>query len=345
MEIKNVTMADIAKKLGLSKYAVSLALSSKKGVSETTRELVFKTAEEMGYKINYHASVLKSNKTNTIGIVTSEYALQEPLFFTTLLAAIEKDIRSRGFNLNIVSIDEDAKGNVKVPDLITKTMVDGIIVISNIGTELIKKIAKYNIPMVLVDHYDDTLHIDSIMTDNFYGAYKAVKYLDENGIHRMGFIGDTKIAASYMERWNGFKKAVEDCKLKLEMKFCKTCGYENFAENNEPEIAAFIGELDEMPEAFFCVSDLSAAVLNNVLLKKGISVPDDVSIIGFDDTKLAQLNTPALTMVHIHKEFYGERAVEQLFYNIKHPGKPVETVRIETNLIERNSVKQNSEVI
>lgn len=335
MSKKNPTMEDIAKKLNISKYAVSLALSNKKGVSEETRKRVIRTANLMGYK-NTRA---KARETNNIAVMISNKALKDPYFFSVILNGIEKEAKRCGYAVNIMSINKKYDNINSISDFIFKNDIDGVIIVSDIGDDLILQIKEY-VPMVILDHYIEDADIDCIMTENYQGVSMAIKHLVEvANATNIGFIGDIGLAVSYDERWLAFQDIMYRLGLKIDMDLCKIDGFEDFAENPEKDIEEFIDGIKYLPEAFFCVSDLSAVALNNILNKKRIHVPEDVSIIGFDDTKLAQMSIPPLTMVHVFKEYYGNRAVEQLILNIEHGHKHGELIRIKTKLISRDSVK------
>jgi LacI family transcriptional regulator len=337
---KSPTMEDIAKKLNVSKYAVSLALSNKKGVSEETRQRVIQTAHKMGYRNTRTRSKNRSN----IAIIISAKAFKDPYFFSYIINEIERECRYRKYSVNILSIDETFNDINAISAFMFNNDIDGAIVISNIGDKLISEIKEYA-PIVIVDHYVQDEDIDCIITDNYQGVYLAIEYLVKKAkLSRIGFIGDMTIAISYYERWQAFKDSMYKFGLDVDMDLCKIDGFDDFAENPRRELEAFISGMEQLPEAFFCVSDMSAVSLSNILIKQGLEIPEDISILGFDNTKLAQLNIPPLTMVHIFKEYYGKKAVEQLIQRMEYPNKPAETIRIKTELIERKSVLRGYEV-
>lgn len=338
MKKKNPTMEDIAKELNISKYAVSLALANKKGVSEETRLKVIQMANKIGYKNNR----MRNRGTDTIGVVVSQKAFKDPYFFSIILNDIEKEARSRGYAVNIISIDRNYADKESISDFILNNAIQGIIIVSNIGDDIIAKINDC-IPVVVVDHYIRDLDVDCIMTDNYQGVYMAIKHLVQVGkASSIGFIGDINVAISYHERWMAFQNIMNKFGINLDMDRCKIDGFENFPENPQNDIEKFIGNIKKLPDAFFCVSDMSTVALSNIIIKKGLAIPEDISVVGFDDTKLAQFNIPALTMVHIFKEYYGKRAIEQLMLNMENRNKPGEVIRIKTELVVRKSVRNNN---
>lgn len=337
MSKKKVTMEDIANRLDISKYAVSLALSGKKGVSDKTRERVIQTAKEMNYKPRpaHKALYNRVNKLGNIGIITSDGVLNNPYFFSVVLNEIEKQVRRRGYGLSIASVDRDGE----LPDFVKRQFVDGVIVISNIGRSLVEKLKESEIPCVIVEHNERHMDMDSIMTNNKQGVYLAIKYLDmQLKSPTIGFIGDIFESTAYNERWKGFCETSDDLQLKIDMDYCKIDGFSTSPQDPVRDVREFLDGLKTLPDAFFCVNDLLAVVLSSMLIKRGVSIPEDISIIGFDDTRLTEYNIPPLTMICLYREHYAKRAVDQLFCRMEYREKPFETIRINTKLVIRNSV-------
>ena len=303
-------MEDIASRLDISKYAVSLALSGKKGVSEITREKVVQTAQEMGYRPrpNHEALHKAMEKRGTIGVITSEEVLKNPYFFSTVLNEIEKEVRRRDYGLSIANVDID--GNL--PDFARQKIVDGIIVISDIGTSLVNKLKQMNIPCVIVEHYEKRVNMDSIMTNNRQGVYLAIEYLNRQlKTPIIGFLGDIHESINYYERWKSFSEVLTDLGLKLDLDYCKIDKFNRYPQDPVKDIRDFIQGLESLPDAFFCVNDILAVILSSMLIKSGVKIPEDVSIIGFDDTKLTEYNIPPHYDISIGA--LCRRAVEQLF--------------------------------
>lgn len=261
--------------------------------------------------------------------------MNNPYFFSVVLNEIEKEVRDRGYGLSIANVERDGD----LPAFVTMNIVDGVIVISNIGSSLVSKLQESNMPCVIVEHHEKHMDMDSIMTNNKQGTYLAIKYLDSQlNSPTIGFVGDIFESVSYYERWKGFCETIDELELEINMDYCKIDGFSKSPQDPVRDIREFLEELESLPDAFFCVNDLLAVILSSMLIKKGVRIPEDVSIIGFDDTRLTEYNIPPLTMVYLYREHYGRRAVDQLFLRIEDKEKPSETIRINTKLIIRNSV-------
>lgn len=329
---KSVTLEDIARKLNISKNAVSLALANKPGVSEKTRQLVFQTAKELGYKFKE-----KEEQKGTIALIMTKNIIEDPYFFSAIVYSVENEIRKEGYDFSLYCISTEDEWSIE--EILTSSSFEGIIIVSAISENVIKKIEEKKIPTVVIDNLVYSTCIDTVNTDNYRSTKAAIAYLIKQGFKHIGFIGDINHAISYRERWEGFMAAHEEFDIEVDRKVCKVEGFKDFSKNPEPEIQAFLKNLERMPQAFFCVSDLSTLLTANMLKEMGFQIPRDISIVGFDDTELVKHFKPALSMIHIDRNYYGQRAVKQLLERIKYPNKPVEDVRIFCRLNIRKSIK------
>jgi LacI family transcriptional regulator len=156
------------------------------------------------------------------------------------------------------------------------------------------------------------------------------------GHTKLGFIGDISTCQSYQERWRGFCRALEEAGLTLEKDLCIIGGASHHYQYSE-EIQKHLERIEQLPTAFVCANDRIAIYLTQVLKEKGIKIPAEVVIAGFDDIFEATVVEPNLTTVRIHKEELGKRAAEELLWRLRHPGRPVEVIRIATDIIFRES--------
>jgi len=329
---KSVTLEDIAKKLNISKNAVSLALANKPGVSEKTRQLVFQTAKELGYKFKE-----KEEQKGTIGLIMTKNIIEDPYFFSAIVYSVENEIRKEGYDFSLYCISTEDESSIE--EILMNSSFKGIIIVSTVNENVIRKIEERKIPTVVIDNLVDSTCIDTVNTDNYRSTKAAISYLIKQGFKHIGFIGDITHAISYKERWEGFIAAHEEFNIEVDKKVCKIEGFKDFSKNPEPEIQAFLKSLEKMPQAFFCVSDLSTLLTANILKEMGFQIPKDVSIVGFDDTELVKHFKPGLSMIHIDRNYYGKRAVKQLLERIDFPNKPVEDVRIFCRLNIRKSIR------
>lgn len=328
---KRVTMQDIADRLNISKNSVSQALRGKEGVSEETRELVKRTAKEMGYE--YPASRAKSRgkPPRQIALIASDRTFSLK-FFGEIYLSIEQEALSHGMKLHIQSVNNEQKERLLLPSFIEEKQVDGVIVLSHISTEYIQQIVKTGIPTVLVDHHHPNIQADAVLTNNRFGAYVAVQHLLELHHTDIAFVGDIHYSPSYQERYEGYLLALKDYGVKPneEWMFCQ-------AQEDETVIAGYIRELKRQPTAWFCVNDGLGFFVSTSLQRYGLNVPDDVSVCSFDNGQLSQIATPKITTVDIDLKRYGKRAVELLRWRWDNPNEPFQEVLLSTKLIKRES--------
>jgi LacI family transcriptional regulator len=334
---KKVTMQDIADKLKISKNSVSQALSGKPGVSEETRQLVQNAADELGYSYSKISKPLKVEKNSpcNIALIASEYAFSLKSFFGAIYLSVEKEARERGFNLFIESIDQNAKENLTLPSLLSNQEISGILILSHISTEYISNIIKTGIPTVLIDHHEPHLHVDSILTNNRFGAYTAVEHLIQLGHRDIAFVGDTYFSPSYQERLEGYLLALTKYGIQPNENFIfKT------AKETQEEITEFFNHLPTHPTAWFCVNDGHGFLITSILQQKGFNVPKDVSVCSFDNGQLSQISTPKITTMDIDLNYFGRKAVEQLCWRIDHKDDPIQEILLPTQLIVRESTAE-----
>lgn len=330
---KKVTMQDIADRLNISKNSVSQALTGKPGVSEETRRQVKRMADELGYSYSLNRNTKQTGKNGmNIALIASDYAFSLKSFFGEIYLSIEKEVKARNMNLFIESINQDSKEKLTLPAVLSNHEIDGILILSHISTEYISKILDTGIPTVLIDHHSPYLHADSILTNNRFGAFKAVEHLIQLGHTEIAFVGDIHVSPSYQERLEGYLLALNKYKLQPNPDFIFKDAKESQEANNN-----LFNDLSKVPTAWFCVNDGHGFLISSGLQQRGFQVPADVSVCGFDNGQLSQIATPKITTVDIDLNYYGKKAVEQLCWRIENMAEPMHEILLPTDLIIRES--------
>lgn len=338
---KKVTMKDIARSLNISINAVSLVLNNKAGISEKTRLLVLKTANDMGY-FDRKTKYINTFASKNICLLLEHRFFKDPYFYSKVIQGIEDETRKNNITLIVNFVDSE---NYSIPICVQENKVSAIIALGNIPNEYITNLKKMNLPMILVDNTSFEESVDSIVSNNSSGTYKATKYLIDKGFKNIGFFGDLDYSVSIKERYFGYSEALKnfmatDDVNEYTKKFSITRDLEEFVIKNDVNIIIEkLSNIEEMPEAFICSNDSAAIQLSNALSILKYKVPDDVSIIGFDDTVLCNMVMPKLTTVRVNKELMGMKAVNRLLWRINHENEPVESITMEVELIERESVR------
>ncbi|AEM77580.1 MULTISPECIES: LacI family DNA-binding transcriptional regulator [Thermoanaerobacter] len=340
---KKVTMKDIAERLNLSINAVSLALNDKVGVSEETRKIVLKTADEMGY-FDENPSFIAKNHFRNICLLIEERNFRDTHFYTKVILGIENEAKKNNYDILVNFMNQD---DFQVPSSVETRKVSGILVVGTIKDEHLEKLLKYDIPTVLVDHASFTISTDAVLTQNMPGSYMATQYLIRKGHTQIGFFGEIDFSLSFKERWLGFNEAMRNAGLNVDPIFNVNPGYcvigqveQYVLSKNYKEVANIISKLDKLPTAWVCSNDSAAITLYNALSILGIKVPDDISVVGFDDIDICNIVTPHLTTIRINKELMGAKAVKRLLWRMENPKEPCDHIRMEVKLIERESVRE-----
>lgn len=334
---KKVRMKDIADKLNISVNAVSLALNNKAGVSSETRQKVLEIANELEY-VDRSPSLIKKNQLNNICLMIEERNFKDVRFYSSVILGIESEAKKNNYDLIVTFID---KNNYTIPSSIEQKKVSGIIIVGTVDDEYLKRVLYYGIPIIQVDNASFSINTDAVLTQNISGAYMATKYLIDNNHKEIGFFGEKDLTLSFYERWIGFNKSMEDNGLTIDEKLCLTNSIENYAlKNDYKAVKEIIEKMDKLPTAWVCANDSAAVTLINALNIINIRVPDDISVIGFDDIDLCKAITPNLTTIRINKNFMGAQAVRNLLWRMENIDEPNYHTRMAVELIERKSVKR-----
>ncbi|ADU29634.1 substrate-binding domain-containing protein [Evansella cellulosilytica] len=333
MKKTNVTMRDIADKLGVSNVTVSKALNDKEGVSDELKSKIKLLADEMGYRINAAAKSMKQGLSYNIGIIIPErFVGRTQSFYLTFYKHISKVLEERNYSgiLHILSAEDEER--LVLPRIYYENKVDGFILLGQIGSEYVEFFKDNDIPRVFLDFYTDQSDIDSVVTDNFYGVYEITNYLINAGHKDIAFVGNIYSTSSIQDRYLGYYKSL------LEHRISLNHDYVIFDRNEKGEYIEF--ELpDPLPTSFVCNCDEVAYNLINKLEKLGYSVPDDFSIVGFDNDIYASISEPKLTTVAVDVEMMSKTAVDLVIEKIFDKDKTSGRVLVKGNIIYRDSVK------
>jgi len=333
-----VTLKDIAEKADVSISTVSKSLNDKGGVSPVTRQKVLNIAKEMGY-FSFHSQA--DLKTHNIAFIMSRRHI--PIFnnpfYTRVIAGVEIEVENYDYNLLFSTIKLDALESKKIPSIISQNKVDGLILAgADINKEMIRAIEELKFPTVLVDNYLRSPIMDSIVSDNFNGAVEAVRYLIKMGHKKIGYAGGPNSHPSFNERYKAYKLELMENNLEINDSFIKIKN--DFSQEMGKELAKEFLQEDKLPTAIFAANDATAIGLMQTFKKYGLDVPENISIIGFDNIELTAFTTPKITTISIDKEAMGQEAALKLFDRIQNPEKKSTKSVIPAKLIERESVRE-----
>lgn len=343
MENKKITAQDIADKLNISRNTVSKALNNTGSISEDTKNKVLKAAMEMGYK---NFSYLPSNLISEIPLKSKEIALftfNMPTgshFGANFLSGFEKKISNYGIKLSIYVVRKDDLENLTLPNNFDKNLVDGIICIEMFDKDYSNLITNLELPTLFIDSSltkDNTeLKADILLMENYNSVYNLTTNLIKNNITNIGFIGDNTHCQSFYERWQGYSSALMDNRISFTLD-------NSILENDKNPygdptwLIDKLKKLPKFPQAFICANDFIAITLIKTLKEMGYSIPNDISICGFDDSIESRIVEPRLTTVTIPSSQMGDIAANLLISRIKNPLIPYTITHVKTSIIYGDS--------
>lgn len=329
---KNIKMKDIAEYLGVSIVTVSKALADKSGVSEELRKKIKKVAIEMDYKPN-RAKYNDNEISYNIGIIASErYLDEENAFYFTIYNNLVKFITEYNHYsfLEVIEIKKERE-NI-LPNIVLDNKVDAIIVLGQISKNYISSLKIKNLPIIFLDFYDVDFNVDSIFSDNVYNTYCITKYLIENGHKKIGYVGNIRQNVSILDRYLGYIKALIENNISINNSYV-------IDDRDEKGALETFNLPNDIPTAFVCNSDKTAYYFMKFLNSKGFKIPEDISIVGFDNDMYSKISNPSITTVQIDIEDMAKKCVKRTLKRIKNKLSKVDKIIISGNIIIRESVK------
>ncbi len=330
--MKKVSMLEIAKALNISKVSVSKALNGKEGVSEELRNKIKETALAMGYRINNSARSLKTDRQYNIGILISEkYVMDNEAYYFTVCGEIIKKLDTYGQSGIMEIISHDTEKNLVLPRVYNEKKVDGIIVLGQLSNPYLETLEEITIPMIYFDFYLQHTIIDSVVVDNFFSGYQLTDLLIERGHRKIAYVGSIKATSSIQDRYLGYHKALIENDIPLRS---------DYVIEDRDLSGKFIDLIlpDDLPSAFVCNCDRVAFSLINKLKTLSKVVPDDCSVVGFDNSLFSTISMPQITTVDNNIEKMVSTAVKIISKKINNPQKTYDRILVPGTIIERESV-------
>ncbi|EGQ7857006.1 substrate-binding domain-containing protein [Vibrio parahaemolyticus] len=330
------TMKDIAKLAGVSTSTVSHVINKTRFVSEEISERVNNAAKELNYYApSALARSLKVNRTKTIGMLVTTST--NP-FFGEVVKGVERSCYHKGYSLILCNTEGDNERMRQSINTLLQKRVDGLILMcSSLEGERIDVFERYpDIPVVVMDWGPMLFTSDKIQDNSLRGGYLAAKYLIDCGHTEIGCITGPLIKHQAQMRYEGYKRAMNEAGLEfnanwiIESDFECEGGYQAFKK---------MAERGKLPSSIFVSNDMMAMGVINAANELDIKVPDDLSIIGYDDIHIAKFMSPSLTTIHQPKYRLGQAAVETLVRRLDDKSNEAQVVQLEPTLVVRNSVK------
>lgn len=347
---RKITLKQIARELDVSISTVSKALRNSPEISEDTKQKVQAFAKLYNYRPNNIALSLKNRKTNTIGIIIPEIVHH---FFSKVIRGVELIANKRGYNVIVGLSNESFSKEVINMEMLANGSIDGFILSISKETQQLQDYHHFNetmeqgMPIVMFDRVVSEIKCDKVIVNDFGGAKTAVNKLISNACKTIALITTKDYVSVGKLRTQGYMEALKEAGFELKsdliLKLDDKLDYEVHLDALENEIESLF-KSNKAIDGVFAVNELYALSAMKVARKLGLSIPEDVQVIGFTDGVLSKHSTPSLSTVSQHAQMMGERAADLLIdrleagYN-ENDEDNFQTIVIETDLIERESTK------
>lgn len=341
---KSITLSDVARTAGVTSMTVSRVVNQTGYVSEETREKVLRVVKELNYRRNGLARGLKRQRTDTVGLVLGDIA--NP-FAAELARAVRDFTAQRGYNLFICVSEHSAKEDVAAFDALADHQVDGIIVATRsnrVGDKHLLEMIERGVSVVCIgrDFHDE--NSDSVTADALNGGFQATQHLIDLGHQRIAFIGATLDSGKNLKRFQGYLKALKANKFEIDERLITGNSEANddapgySTEKLGYEAMKRLLVLPKRPTAVFARNDFTAIGAINAIKESGLSIPKDISIVGFDDIPMAMHTYPSLTTVRQPTRRQGLLAAEYLLRRIE----AKDTIEREEKILECELIVRDS---
>lgn len=344
----NITAKEIAAKLGISTSSVSLAMNGKPGVSDATRARVMEEARKLGYSVSKAGEGRAGGSIRYVIFIEAGDTVKETSFYSIILKGIEKKAKEYGYNTIVSYFYSNGDWTGQIADICKD--VEGVIILATEMTDAhIEKAYAHGlkdqaIPLALVDNATSLVNVDCVVNDALRGAHQAVTYLLEKGHPDVGYLRSASRIDNFDERQAGVVKARREYGVKdtaplhtIEVGIASETAYQ--------DMCRWLDRGGKPISAYFADNDIIAAGCIRALKSRGWRVPEDISIVGFDDMPICTMIDPALTTIRVMIESMGVLAMKNLQYRIEGGKAALDEGRdgvyrttISTQLIERDSV-------
>ncbi len=327
------TMQDIADHLDISKVSVSKALNGKDGISDELRRTIINTAQEMGYER------LPTETVNRFAfIVSKHFFLETDAFYSEMYYRFSYQCLEMGCSATLVIVSNGDEENLRLPALLQMEEFSGIAVAGEMSDDFLRLLEKPGRPIVLMDFESRAVNANALLTDNYHWASLVTQKLVDQGHKKIGFVGQPGATNSITDRYFGYRRTLLNNGLPFKEEWTLV--------NNDLPTGLYMSNItlpEDMPTAFVCHCDMAAHYLLATLNQHGYQCPEDVSIISFDNTRLAETCCPALTSVGIDTRAFARRALELLLNEDLRNASS--RIYLPAELVERQSVAPAKEVM
>lgn len=327
------TILDVAKLCGYSKATVSRAFASPEQVSEKARNKIYEVAQQLNYTPDAIARAMVRGRTDNIGFIIYEkqYPVVMNPFYSPIFESVMQTCGRKGYSLFISS-----HGDLRLPNgqTFVKKQLDGVILAGHSDEALVSDLRRQNMPVVLLNNELDMDELTCITTDQYGGAALAMRHLIDRGHRRIALLAGNFSPHVYMSRYNAYRDVLTENGCEIDSQLIQTIEptVEDAIESTQKLLA-----LENRPTAIFCTNDTIAIGAVKAILRSGLRIPEDIAVIGYDDSENSRMIEPELTTIHVDKTAMGRLAAERLIALIEGESPRKETIQTPVKLVVRKS--------
>lgn len=327
---KKVTLQQIADELGTSKVTVSRALNGKPGISDSLRKSILACAETFGYTVQTGST---ASAKALVFLVPQRFFLEFDRFYTVIYFHLSRLCQAQGITLTSTVISQEEEQTGCLPVQMLRNVYDGVFIAGDSNTALLQAVAALNVPMVFIDFNKQGTDGGHILADNYALSFDITRYLIKRGHRRIGFVGDYLANQNICDRYMGYLKALLLSGL--------THDPQADIVNNDARTGLYTLNFtmpQKTPTAFVCTCDTAAFYLYEKLKMMELRIPDDVSVVSFDNTEICENMIPRLTSMEIDKKDFAVLAFQQMNKQLNNPLTANRRLFVASRLVERDSV-------
>ena len=326
---KDVSMQTVADKLGITKVSVSKAINGQPGISEELRKKVLSVCDEMGY-------VMQKPKQNQVShnfcvLMHRRFFIEDEKFYTVILYHLNRLCSNSGYTANFCIISEGEEFEPSFTNSLKNGAISGVFLLGEIEPRFVNEILSYRLPIVAIDFNYIDYRIDHVLIDNYESIQTAMRYLIELGHKNFGFSGSLRHSNNIFDRYMGYLKSLMQNGFEINDEW-------HIVESNYYN--SYVSDFylpEKLPTVFVCHCDKAAYVLVERLKKIGIKVPEDISVLGFDNTEICVNSDPAITSVNVEKDRLAQAAFNLMQNRLSNPASEIQRIMINCELIKRES--------
>lgn len=333
----SISAKELAQKLNVSAATVSMVLNHKSGISTVTKEKILSGAKEYGFDLSRYYSYAESPQNICfINYKKTGKVVTDTPFFSELTEGISSACKANNINLSINYIYGTQPVIPQLQFLDSQECSGILLLATEMEREDFVPFLSLPYPLMILDCYYDDLQLDTVLINNIQGAFLATTHLAHQGFQKIGYLKSSQRIANFDERADGYYKALRCSNIKKNSDYVLSLA--PTMEGAYTDMQNYLSQNTPLPEAYFADNDLIAAGVMRALQEAGIRIPQDVSIIGFDDIPICSFFTPALSTMSVQKHDLGVIAIEQLLNKLNTPSQTPIKLELSTRLVCRNSV-------